>query len=162
MLSAQCITVAAPAVRYVLVSHHDAGLLGAAAMLGIAVRRNTNVRETRMSDWYGIWVTEQAAKVEQALRDAARRGCFSDLVAYVMPTKGPEGGSLIVAKASNPPAGFHSVVKFPAQGTDLCAVPYPHIRSLLFNACQSAPVLPVPAGTVVKTPAPQKPRKRGA
>jgi hypothetical protein len=93
-------------------------------------------------DWYGAWIDEQSARIESELRQHAGRGSGGGLHVYVMPTTGPDGGRLVLA--SETPHGAHSVVRFPAQGSRVAAVPYSHLRSLLWNACRNVPVLPIP------------------
>lgn len=99
-------------------------------------------------EWtYNEWVDRQAAKIEEAMRDHGRRGTASnDLALYVIPSDGAREGDLIMAREIPPQAvtagRLVDVVWFPAQGTAVMNVPYPHLRSLLWDACRSVPICP--------------------
>lgn len=95
----------------------------------------------RSANFYDTWIDEQAAKIEAAMRDAGRKGLGFNFAVYVVPSAGPVQGELVMAVSR--PESATDVLRFPAQGSRIMAVPYPHLRSLLWNACRSMPILPV-------------------
>lgn len=91
-------------------------------------------------NYYDNWVNLQAAYIESEMRKHARDWTGQDLAVYVIPSKGPIAGRLEVAEEK--PEGATDVVRFPAQGSRVMAVPYSHLRSLLWHACRNFPILP--------------------
>ena len=92
-----------------------------------------------MADFYTSWIDEQTAAVESGMRDLGRKGAFTAAV-YVVRSQGAMPGRLVVSQEQV--AGACDVLRFPAQGSNVMAVPYSHLRSLLWNACRSMPILP--------------------
>lgn len=90
-------------------------------------------------NFYDTWIDANSAEIERGMRARGLAGIFSGSV-YVMPSAGATAGRLVLADET--PAGACDVVRFPAQGTSVMAVPRTHLRSLLWNACRSFPILP--------------------
>jgi len=88
---------------------------------------------------YTTWITEQATKVEDALRERGRKGMPAGS-AYLFRSNGAQQGFIVVAEEQ--PQGCHSVLRLGPHGTRLSTVPYSHIRSLLWNACRREPIIP--------------------
>jgi hypothetical protein len=95
-----------------------------------------------MSDVYDAWIENEAKHILETMHDHASKGIFtSDMALFVIPSCGKIPGRLVLDREL--PAGATDVVRFPAQGSRVNAVPYSHLRSLLWNACRSFPILPV-------------------
>ena len=90
---------------------------------------------------YDRWIDAQATAVEAAMREFGRRGRSSDVAVYVVKARGPVEGRLVCAV--DQPEPLAPVVRFPAQGSPVMAVPYSHLRSLLWSACRSESIVPV-------------------
>lgn len=92
--------------------------------------------------YYDVWIDEQSARIVGEMRQLAARGVFgSDYALYVVPSDRAEPGQLHLGTCS-PDGEMRAVVRFPAQGSRVMAVPYSHVRSLLWDACRSFPILP--------------------
>jgi hypothetical protein len=87
-----------------------------------------------MADYYSTWIEEQSKSIETAMRGLGRKGVFTAAV-YVIPSNRNIPGKLVTA--TEKPEGATDVVRFPAQGSNIMAVPYGHLRSLLWTACRS-------------------------
>jgi hypothetical protein len=89
---------------------------------------------------YNEWIDGQAKTIASAVNRLACHGNFTAAV-YVLPSHGATAGSLVVSTSQL--ADACDVVRFPAQGSNVMAVPRSHLRSLLWNACRHMPILPV-------------------
>lgn len=90
--------------------------------------------------YYDRWIAEQAESVAAAMRELGRKGIGRNAAVYVIPSCGAVAGRLVVAE--DKPDGAVDVIRFPAQGTAVMAVPYSHLSTLLWRACRSVPILP--------------------
>jgi hypothetical protein len=100
---------------------------------------------------YDAWVTEQATRIKAQIRRHGRAltDYGPNAALWVLPSAGPLPGQLILADTapSETYGPFRHMkapmpIRFPAQGTNVMRVPYPHLRSLLWEACRSAPICP--------------------
>lgn len=91
-------------------------------------------------DFYSQWIERQADTIEAGMRDAGRKGVFT-MAVWCVPARGPIEGKLILADAL--PDGATEVVRIGPHGSNVMSCPYSHLRSLLWNACRSLPILPV-------------------
>jgi hypothetical protein len=95
---------------------------------------------------FGAWVTDQAAKIEAAVRLAGKRGDTSTLGAWVVPSSRlPRGVAGYLHVGTEPPFFGADIVRLGPHGSVLARCPYSHIRSLLYTAAVSYHVLPIPA-----------------
>jgi hypothetical protein len=90
---------------------------------------------------YGAWVTEQAARIEAAVRASAEAFRLS---AWVVPSsRVPRGEPGYLHVGTEPPFLGADIVRLGPHGSNLARCPYFHIRSLLWHAARSYPVLPI-------------------
>lgn len=114
-----------------------------AAARGIALIE-THVTGATMFD-FSAWVDDHAAKIEAAIREAGRRGNASALSAWVVPSNRVEPGQPgYLHIGTEPPFFGADIVRLGPHGTALARCPYPHIRSLLWDAVRSYPIRPLP------------------
>jgi hypothetical protein len=93
-----------------------------------------------MSFSYDRWIDEQHEQLRRQLDERGRRSGYTrDVAAYALPSAGAEAGRLVLSDDSVPGC---DVIRFPAQGTAIMAVPRSHLRGLLWTACRSAPICP--------------------
>jgi hypothetical protein len=92
-------------------------------------------------DYYTQWINQQAGVIEAGMRDYGRRGMTSQVAVWCVPSKPGEPGRLHIGTEA--PFFGADIVRFPAQGSRVMAVPYSHLRSLLWHACRSLPILPI-------------------
>ena len=85
---------------------------------------------------YDSWVSTQAETVERELRRGAQRGVMRQCL-YLVPTDGKRAGFLKVS-------GGAETLRAARLGphTNLATCPYSHLRSLIWEACRSLPIIP--------------------
>lgn len=89
---------------------------------------------------YGTWIKQQHDLIRDILDAEGRRAGYRQSVAlYALPSNGAVAGKLIVSDA---PVLDGIVVRFPAQGSAVMAVPRSHLESALWHACRSLPICP--------------------
>ena len=91
---------------------------------------------------YDSWVTEQAAKIEAALRAAFPRGVrgWPEVAAWIVPSsRVPRGEPSDTCTSAIPvPLMGLDIVRLGPHGSTLARCPYSHIRSLLWDAAKSS------------------------
>ena len=93
---------------------------------------------------YDSWVTEQAAKIEAALRAASREGRVGEVAAWIVPSsRVPRGEPGYLHVGYTCPLMGLDIVRLGPHGSTLARCPYSHIRSLLWDAAKSYAVLPI-------------------
>ena len=89
---------------------------------------------------YDTWLDEQHEMIRAELDDIGHRcGYLRSVSLYAVPSQGAIAGKLI---ASQQPIPGSDVVRFPAQGSAVMAVPRSHLRALLWDACRRLPICP--------------------
>ena len=93
---------------------------------------------------YEKWIEAQAGAIEAGMREFGRRG-ISDAAVWCIPSAPGAPGRLVLADECPAHLGAVDVVRIGPHGSRVMACPYSHLRSLLWSACRSLPVLPLPA-----------------
>lgn len=90
---------------------------------------------------YNAWVDDQSRGVREALDEIGRtQGYRRDVALYVIPSAGSISGRLV--PSDKPVPNSCDVIRFPAQGSAVMAVPRSHLRALLWDACRHVPICP--------------------
>jgi len=93
-----------------------------------------------MTFTYSGWIDEQHKAISAELDALFRKqGYRSDLALFAIPSKGAQAGKLVISDETIPGC---DVIAFPAQGTNVSAVPRSHLRTLLWHACRHVPICP--------------------
>ena len=88
---------------------------------------------------YTQWLNQQAELVESHMRNLGRCGVYTASV-YAFPSAGAIPGRLGVYERQPDACGM--ALEIPPHGKNVMMVPYSHLRSVLWDACRSAPILP--------------------
>jgi hypothetical protein len=94
---------------------------------------------------FDAWVTEQATKIEAAVREVGLAGRFG-VAAWVVPSsKALPGEPGYIHVGFDAPFFGADIVRLGPHGTSLARCPVNDIRHHLYNAARSYPVLPIAA-----------------